>query len=82
MDIGNAIYGNLTNDGVVIIDVDHMWISADGNPLVRLSPDSYDAFDTFFPSETIAILYLQAGASGSVSSFTVTAEGAVASIRL
>ena len=82
LDIGNALFGNLTNDGDVIIDVDHMWISTDGDALASLSPGSYNAFSTFFPSETISILYLQGGVSGSVSSLTVTAEGAVASFRV
>jgi len=77
---GNALFGNLTNDGSVAIDVGHMWISADGDAPDELSPDHYNTFETFFPSEVIPIVYLQGGSSGTVTSLSVTGFGAVASI--
>jgi len=77
---GNAVYANLTNDGSTSIDVDDMWVSVDGDlPEELTSIASSTTFGTFFPSETISIIYLQAGAAGSVSSLSVTANGAVAS---
>jgi archaellum component FlaF (FlaF/FlaG flagellin family) len=77
---GNAVYGNLTNDGSTSIDVDDMWVSVDGDlPEELTSIASSTTFGTFFPSETISIIYLQAGAAGSVTSLSVTANGAVAS---
>jgi hypothetical protein len=57
-----------------------MWVSVDGDLPEELNNiASSTAFGTFFPSETISIIYLQAGAAGSVTSLSVTANGAVAS---
>ena len=80
IDLGNALFANLTNDGQTSIDVDDMWVSADGDEPEKLSPDSYSAFGTFFPTETIAIIYLEGlnGLSSTVTSLTITADGAVA----
>jgi hypothetical protein len=80
IDLGNALFANLTNDGQTSIDVDDMWVSADGDEPEKLSPDSYNAFGTFFPTETIAIIYLEGlnGLSSTVTSLTITADGAVA----
>jgi len=75
--IGNAVYVNASNDGIVSIDVDDMWISVEG-----LEPDpltsSYNTFGTFFPTEIIPIVYLEGGSSGLISSVTITANGAIA----
>ncbi len=80
--IGNALFANLTNDGSVTLDVDHMWISVDGDEPDALSPNHYNAFPSFFPGESISIVYLEGSASGTVDSLTVTALGAVESIRV
>jgi len=76
--IGNALFANLTNDGQTSIDVDDMWVSVDGDEPDKLSPDSYSAFGTFFPTETIAIVYLEGELSSTVTSLTITANGVVA----
>ena len=52
----------------------------DGDEPDELSPDHYNTFETFFPSEIISIVYLQGGSSGTVTSLSVTGFGAVASI--
>ena len=75
--LGNALFANLTNEGETSIDVDDMWVSVDGDEPEKLYPDSYSAFGTFFPSETIAIIYLEGGAASTVTSLTITANGAV-----
>ena len=77
--VGNALYANLTNDGSTSIDVDDMWVSVNGNLPKELSPETYNAFGTFFPGETISIAYFVVGAASSVTSLSVTANGAVAS---
>ena len=79
IDLGNALFANLTNEGDYSVDVDDMWISVDGDQPERLSPNSYSAFGTFFPTETIAIIYLEGGASSTVTSLSITANGSVKS---
>ena len=75
---GNAVYANVSNDGSVSIDVDDMWVSVNGDLPKELSPECYNAFGTFFPGETISIAYFE-GTTNSVTSLSVTANGAVAS---
>jgi archaellum component FlaF (FlaF/FlaG flagellin family) len=79
VEVGNALYANLTNDGSTSIDVDDMWVSVDGDLPEKLYPTSYNAFGTFFPSEAIAIAFFEGGTASSVTSLSVTANGAVAS---
>jgi hypothetical protein len=77
---GNALFANLTNNGQTSIDVDYMWVSVDGDlPVDLTSIESSTTFGTFFPSETISIIFLEGGLANSVNSISVTANGAVAS---
>ena len=78
--LGNALFANLTNNGQTSIDVDYMWVSVDGDlPVDLTSIESSTTFGTFFPSETISIIFLEGGVANSVNSISVTANGAVAS---
>jgi archaellum component FlaF (FlaF/FlaG flagellin family) len=78
--IGNALFANLTNDGSTSIDVDDMWVSVDGDlPVYLTSIESSTTFGTFFPSESISIIFLEGGLVSTVTSLSVTANGAVAS---
>ena len=75
---GNAVYANVSNDGSVAIDVDDIWVSVEGEEPEPLSPLYYNSFGTFFPTEIIPITYWEGGLSGTITSVTITADGAIA----